>query len=387
MGKKDRKDAKTNTKELAAETKSEYDVNQAANMKRLEGLDAANLGNREELANLYRGLNTGSHGTVDTGRLGGVYDSAMAFGETGGFSPEREASIMENVQGLKQFGKTGGLTDADANRYRANGTYDEFNQTGGYTESDKAKIRQTSLAPIAGYASQTQDELNRRQAVQGGYGPGFDSAARALRRDAAKGMYEAGMASEMNVKNAVNQGRQWGAQGMSNAENAYQTLSTGNKYKGLMGAADVETTLQDTISKYRMAGYTLAQASAKAIADVDLSNIQNKMNADSFNVGQQNTGIQGLAGLYNQDTNAMEHQLDLQRGYIDDEYGNRQASNQQLNQILMTPGMGQQLLMAGVSGLAGAAGGALTGGVGTALGAASKIGKGGMGTNYSSYIE
>jgi len=356
MGKKDRKDAKTNTKELAAETKSEYDVNQAANMKRLEGLDAANLGNREELANLYRGLNTGSHGTVDTGRLGGVYDSAMAFGETGGFSPEREASIMENVQGLKQFGKTGGLTDADANRYRANGTYDEFNQTGGYTESDKAKIRQTSLAPIAGYASQTQDELNRRQAVQGGYGPGFDSAARALRRDAAKGMYEAGMASEMNIKDAVNSGRKWGAQGMTDSENAFQTLKTGNQYKGMMGAGEMETNLQDTISKYRMAGMSLAQASAAAIADVDQFNVTNNQN-------MQLAGAGGLQGLYNQDYNAAQHNLDLNSGLLNSEYQARTGVNSQLNELLMTPGFMEQLALAGVGGFAGAAGGALTGGL------------------------
>jgi len=374
---KDKKEAKANSKELSTDTKSEYNTAQAGNDTRLANLDLQNAASRSELAGLYRGMgsNPGNQiiaGQADTGRLGQTFDAGMAFGANGGFSPEREASIMSNVHGLQEMGRTGGMTDADANRFRANGTYDEFNETGGYTEADKSRIRQVALAPISGYASQTQDELNRRQAVQGGYGPGFDSAARALRRDTAKGMYQAGMASEMNIKDAVNQGRQWGAKGMTDAENTFQTLKTGNQYKGLMGAADVETTLQDTISRYRMAGYTLAQASAKAIADVDLSNIGNKMNADQFNIGQQNTGIQGLAGLYNQDYNAAQHQLDLQRGYIDDEYGNRQAANQQLNQILMTPGVGQQLLMAGVSGLAGAAGGAMTGGLSTAIGSALK---------------
>jgi hypothetical protein len=373
---KDKKEAKTNSKELSSDTKSEYNTAQAGNDQRLTNLDTQNAASRAELAGLYRGMG-GANGQItagqaDTGRLASTYDAATAFGENGGYSPEREASIMENVAGLKEFGKTGGLTAEDANRFRANGTYEEFNRTGGYTDADTSRIRQAALAPISGYAQTTQDELNRRQAVQGGYGPGFDAAARALRRDTGKGMYEAGLNSEMAIKNAVNSGRQWGAQGMTSSEGAYQGLKTSNQLAGLKGAADVETTLQNSISQYRMAGMSLASATAKAIADVDLSNIGNKMNADSFNVGQQNTGIQGLAGLYNQDYNSAEHLQDLKRGYIDDEYGNRQASNQQLNQILMTPGVGQQLLMQGVGAFAGAAGGALTGGVGTALNAAAK---------------
>ena len=379
MGKKDRNEAKSNTKEIATDSKTEYDALQAANSSRLSQLDAANTANRAELAGLYRGMGGPqgqiSAGQADTGRLGQTFNAGMAFGSNGGFSPEREASIMSNVHGLQEMGRTGGLNDADAQRFRANGTYDEFNTTGGYTDADKERIRQVSLAPISGYASQTQDELNRRQAVQGGYGPGFDSAARALRRDAAKGMYEAGMASEMNVKDAVNQGRQWGAKGMTDAENQYQTLKTGNQYKGLMGASDVETTLQDTISKYRMAGYSLAQASAKAIADVDLSNIGNNMAAQQFNVGQANSGVQGLAGLYNQDFGVTENQRQRDAGILGDEYASQTGINSQLNEILMSPTFMQQLAMAGVQGLAGAAGGALTGGIGPAVGAAAKAGQ------------
>jgi len=41
----------------------------------------------------------------------------------------------------------------------------------------------------------------------------------------------------------------------------------------------------------------------------------------------------------------------------------------------MAPGMAEKLAMAGISSFAGAAGGALTGGIGPALGAAGKIGQ------------
>jgi hypothetical protein len=380
MGKKDREQSKTNTKELASDAKSEYDVTQAGNDTRLNTLNTANLADKDKLSQLYSNLaqpgsSSGGGGHVDTGRLVGVYDDAMEFGKTGGFSPEREASIMGNVAGLKKLGETGGMTDEDANRFRANGTYEEFNKTGGYTDEDKSRIRQVALAPISGYASQTQDELNRRQAVQGGYGPGFDSAARALRRDAGKGMYEAGLNSEMAVKNAVNEGRQWGAKGMTDSENTYQTLKTGNQYKGLMGAADVETTLQDTISKYRMSGMTLAQASAKAIADVDQGNIENDQWSKTNGQNMQLAGLQGLQGLYNTGNQNEQHGYDLQSGLLGDEYQTRTGINSQLNELLQKPGFLEQLALAGVGGFAGAAGGALTGGIGPALGAAGKMGQ------------
>jgi len=386
---KGKKEAISNTKELDKGSKTEYDAIQAGTQARQDALAKQNASSREELAGLYRGMGTNgqiSAGQADTGRLGQTFDAGMAFGANGGFSKEREDSIMSNVHGLQEMGRTGGMTDADANRFRANGTYEEFNKTGGYTDADTARIRQVALAPIAGYASQTQDELNRRQAVQGGYGPGFDSAARALRRDTAKGMYEAGMASEMNIKDAVNSGRKWGAQGMTDSENAYQGLKTSNQYKGLMGAADVETTLQDTISKYRMAGYSLAQASAQAIADVDLANIGNSMNAQQWNAKQGLAGIEGLAGLYDKDWTANQNDLNRAGGLIDSEYGTRTGINSQLNELLMAPGMAEKLAMAGISSFAGAAGGALTGGVGTALNVGSKVARGAA-NNYMSANE
>jgi hypothetical protein len=203
--------------------------------------------------------------------IGGISDSAGQWGDfvrTGGYSPEREASIMSNVSGLKEMGRTGGLDDASINRFRGMGGYEEYAQTGGYTPKNISNIRSRALAPVSAAATSANDELARRRNVQGGYAPGFDAASRAIRRDLTRGISDVSRDAELEVMDRVNEGRRWGIGGLTSSENALQTLRTGNMFRGLTSAADIEMQLQNSINQYKAMGMSAQDAAARAVAEL-----------------------------------------------------------------------------------------------------------------------
>lgn len=240
-----------------------------------------------------------SRGALSAG-IGNIGSTSGQWGDfvsSGGYSPGREASIMENVSGLKEFGRTGGLDAESIGRFRGMGGYDEFAKTGGYGAKDIANIRSRALAPIGSYASAANDELARRRNVQGGYAPGFDSASRAIRRDASRGISDASRDAELGIMDRVNEGRRWGIGGMSEAEGALQNLRTGNMFRGMTSAGDMEMQLQNSINNYKAMGMSAQDAAARAMAE-----IQSMMfNSD---VGQEEAARDRGMGILSGRTNA-----------------------------------------------------------------------------------
>src|SRR5215471_19290429 len=93
-----------------------------------------------EAANSYRDfMNKGSG--VSSAANKAINDTEAGyrgFMQTGGWDDARVKSMDENIAGLKQFGKTGGLSADDINRMQGGGVYDEFAKTGGLSEADRA---------------------------------------------------------------------------------------------------------------------------------------------------------------------------------------------------------------------------------------------------------
>jgi hypothetical protein len=326
------------------ETKETYNATKTAQQNNQQNFETARKSNdtalneqktsadnsRAEVSNLYRGLvdsspfsvgGTASYANVDTNPLKGIGTKYGEFSSTGGYTPERTASIEGQVNQLKDFGKTGGLDENSMTRLRGNGVFDEQAKTGGYSDTDIKNIRARGLSPISAYATNTKNELDRRLAVQGGYGPGFDEAAKSLRRETARGITDTALNTELDIKDRVNAGKMAGATALSGAEGNLQSLRTGNMFKGIAGAGDMETQLQNSINQYRLQGLNGEQAVARAVADVESANSTGAMNANMFNIqnqqmidqaNQENSykGITGLEGIYGSDNANVNASLD-----------------------------------------------------------------------------
>ena len=221
--------------------------------------------------------NTNEHGK-------GAYET---LAQTGGYDDVRRASVEGQVKGLQEFGRTGGLDDEAIGRFRGSGVFDEFARTGGYSDADQANIRARSLSPIGSYATGTQDELNRRRSVQGGFAPGFDDASNALRRGAARGITDASLNAELGIKERVNAGRMGGAQALSQAEGALQGLRTGNMYAGMTGAGGMDMNMQNAINSGMLSGAGGLHNMSVADLEAQGINTSNLMQSNMFNAANQ----------------------------------------------------------------------------------------------------
>ena len=319
----------------------------------------------------------------------GAYEE---LARTGGYNSARRASIMDNVAGLKEFGRTGGLDDEAIGRFRGSGVFDEFARTGGYSDADQANIRARALSPIGSYATGTQDELNRRRSVQGGFAPGFDSASQSLRRGAARGIVDASLGAELGIKERVNAGRMGGARALSQAEGNLQGLRTGNMFAGMTGAGGMEMSMQNAINSGRLSGagglhqMSLADMEAQGfnasnLQQANMFNTANQMQADRFNASQRSAaqganaaaargnaiynsrgqfaadsanrdfdwntrqyGMGGLQGIQNADIGQAQAERDRMMGSYGMQYGaQNQAGNTQAD-LAKQPGWGGNVM-------------------------------------------
>ena len=262
----------------------------------------------------------------ETGK--GAYETLAS---TGGYDEDRRASIGSQVEGLQEFGRTGGLNDESIGRFRGSGVFDEFARTGGYSDTDQANIRARALSPIGSYATGTQDELNRRRSVQGGFAPGFDAASQSLQRDSSRNIADTSLNAELGIKERVNQGRMGGAQALSQAEGALQGLRTGNMFAGMTGAGNMEMNMQNAINSGQLSGagglhnMSLADLQAQSTnaanaQQANMFNADNQMRAGMFNnqqaqaLGLANAGNQLQNNQFNAGNTLQNNQFNSQQG-------------------------------------------------------------------------
>ena len=195
-----------------------------------------------EVAGAYRNFMGG--GGVDTGAFNRFQGNLSEIGGTGGWSPERMASMDENIRGMK-----GIASDAEiANRMRGGGVFDEFAKTGGYSDRDIANIRSRAGSLIPAYYDTARNEAGRMAAVQGGYGPGQAALFSRMGRDQIREAARNKLDTEVGIRNQINQGRQWGGTNISNAEQAYQNA----RMQALTGAAGTESGMVNAIAQNRI---------------------------------------------------------------------------------------------------------------------------------------
>jgi hypothetical protein len=136
---------------------------------------------------------------------------------------------------FKNFGDTGGIDDENKRRIRGSGVFDEFARTGGLNEADKQNLRARSTATLPAFFENLKNQLSQRNAIQGGYSPGYDAQASKLARDQAYGANRVAADAEGDIVDRVTRGRQWGAENISGAEQGLVDLLSRNKLAGFEG--------------------------------------------------------------------------------------------------------------------------------------------------------
>jgi hypothetical protein len=137
-----------------------------------------------------------------------------------------------------------------AKNYRADGTYAEFNKTGGVSDADKTNLRSRGTSVIPSFYSRMNDEGDRMASVQGGYNPGGMAMKARLARQQAGASQDAARDTELGISDQVRQGRQWGAQGMTGSEDAYQ----GQRFRAGSALDNSEARIQEDTQRGKMFG-------------------------------------------------------------------------------------------------------------------------------------
>lgn len=250
------------------------------------GYQAASYSARPEFGEALQGYrNFAQTGGIDEERMRAAHPSYQNFIQTGGIDTARQKDIDETIGMLKEFGRSGGVSEADRARMRGGGGYEEFAKTGGLSEEARQNIRSRATSVIPAAYQRATDEANRMRTLQGGYGPGATALRGRMLRESNQSAADAALNAELGIQQQVNQGRQFGIQGMSGSEQALQSLVTGNQLAGMSGSGQLGMSLANAIQQGRMFGTSGLDASERAIQGMLQSGRQ-------FGVG----GIQSVAG-------------------------------------------------------------------------------------------
>jgi len=199
--------------------------------------------------NSYNDFMTG--GGVDAGALRAAQGNLLEIGGSGGFDPAARERILGDAGMYRDFAKTGGISEPDRARMRGGGVYDEFSRTGGVSAQDAANLRSRGNAPISAMYGGMTEEMNRARRIRGGSSAMGNAQALQMARDRSKASAEAALSTELGITDRTREGRQWGAQGMTQSESALQDLLTRNQLAGIGGAASTESNLWNSIAQNR----------------------------------------------------------------------------------------------------------------------------------------
>lgn len=227
----------------------------------------------------------GPGGGVDTGRFNAFQGNLADIGKTGGWDPEAIGNVKRSIKGYQNFADTGGLDAEAINRMRGLGVFDEFSKTGGISDAERANMRARGTSVIPAFYNRVREEGDRLGRVQGGGGPGQAALMSRLARDEARGAQGAARDTEMGISDAVRQGRQWGTQGLTSAEQSLQALLSQNKLAGMGGVADATGMMANSIAQNRTAA-----SSAGAGGEIGMQGLI---------TGNQLRGTEGLNSMAN----------------------------------------------------------------------------------------
>jgi hypothetical protein len=225
----------------------------------------------------------GETGGLDPTKFNEYQGTLSELSKTGGWSPEQIANVNKAIGQYQSFAEGGGVDEEGRNRIRGMGVFDEYSKTGGYSDQDKANLRARGTSGIPAFYNRVREEGNRLGRVQGGGGPGQAALMSRLARDESRGVASAARDTELGIHEAVDKGRQWGTTGLSNAETSLQDLLSRNKLAGMAGVTDATTGMANSIGSIR------SGAAGQAAG--------NEANWQGLKTSNQLAGTRGLEGM------------------------------------------------------------------------------------------
>lgn len=192
--------------------------------------------------------------------------------ENGGLD-EGDVSHVRSIADEARNWARNPISAADKNKLFADGTYDEFNKTGGWSPEAAMDFRARSNSAIPSFYAGLKEELDTKNRASGGWNPGYTSGVSKMAREGARAARDAATDTEMQLGNSVREGRRWGAQGLTNAEQILQQIIANAKSSGLGMAGNLESNILNQRQQGRLSGAS------------GLSN-------------DRNTALSGLSGLY-----------------------------------------------------------------------------------------
>ena len=208
-------------------------------------------------------------------------------------------NIRNNARQLTKMGEDGGIDADSMGRFRGGGVYDEFSRTGGISDSDRANLRHRGMSSIDASQQNTQRELDQLRSLQGGYSPGIAASMGAAGRRTSQDKSDAVRENELGILGLTNQGRQWGAEGMSRAEAAAQGLRTGNMIQGAQSAGNLSLGLEKGMSDAAIGGAGVRQNALMGIGSTNYG-------AQALRQGGRQYGISGMERMAGERTRADE---------------------------------------------------------------------------------
>ena len=106
-----------------------------------------------------------------------------------------------------------------------NKNFQNFADTGGFSPLDKSQIRSRAVSPLRAIYSNANREVDRSRALQGGYSPGYGVLKARMAREQGSAMSDASQNTEGMIAQMVNQGKQFGSEGLLSAYGTTPGLS------------------------------------------------------------------------------------------------------------------------------------------------------------------
>lgn len=217
-----------------------------------------NSGHFGEASSLYRDfIKTGG---INEAKLHGADPVWNEIMKTGGWSEAAKAGVTGDVSGLRTIGQYGASSQANADRLRGGGVYDEFAKTGGLSAGNIADIRSRATSPIAAAYSAARSDVDRQGRI-GGTSAGHGALVARMARDRARDAGATALDAELGITDRVTAGRQWGAQGMTGSE----AQIASNQIAGLGAASNIQSGMENAITAHRLQAGGSLDASQRAI--------------------------------------------------------------------------------------------------------------------------
>lgn len=183
----------------------------------------------------------------------------------------RYGDVRSQIGKLNDFAATGGLTADDYKALNRDNFY-EFEKTGGYDDKQLADIRGRSNSTVPAFYRNLEDQMQLNRVKSGGYGgAAFDASSAKMARQGAQEAANQSRNTEIDLANAVRQGRMSASQQLAANELGVIQYTTPAKEAALASAAGTSLGLANTINQGLYTSGQLALAKAKGIDDYTIN--------------------------------------------------------------------------------------------------------------------